>query len=168
MSSASGPVRLRLVGQTPPASRPRAISEAEARARAEIARENHAAAGLSATDARWVVAVRTAEALEGGRLGILRPEKRRNIGLLATRLGLREFDANLIMAIVQDSARSGAAGGALGVETADRLRLVRGGGNEAGGEELEGRGEGAAARLLLCAILLGLLMVVIAVRWVLG
>lgn len=162
MSSASGQIRLRLVGD--PAdmgSDPRAMSEAEAHARAAIARENRSAAGVSATDARWVVAVRAAEALEGGRLAMLRPEKRRHISTLATRLGLRPFDANLIMAIVQDSARAGAAGGALGVETAERLRLVR----EAEGRTREGRSAGV---LLLCAVLLGLAMAAVAVRWVVG
>lgn len=172
MSSASGQIRLRLVGD--PAEmggaevggaaggERRAMSEAERRARAAIARENRSAAGLSATDARWVVATRAAEALEGGRLGILRPERRRHIAALATRLGLRPFDANLIMAIVQDSARSGAAGGALGVETADRLRLVR----EA--EAAEEKESHRAWRLLLLAALLGVVLASIAVQWVVG
>lgn len=172
MSSASGQIRLRLVGDpagigTAGGGERRAMSEAERRARAAIARENRSASGLSATDARWVVATRAAEALEGGRLGILRPERRRHIATLATRLGLRPFDANLIMAIVQDSARSGAAGGALGVETAERLRLVREAEAAAGAEGEQGETP-RAGRLLLFAVLLAVVLAAIAVQWVLG
>ena len=57
-----------------------------------------------ATDPRWVLAVRVAEALEGP---ILRPEKRERLLRLARVMGLRSFDANLVIAIVQDQARRG-------------------------------------------------------------
>ena len=56
------------------------------------------------TDPRWILAVRTAEMLEGA---ILRPEKRDGLTRLGTTLGLSLFDANLIIAIVQDQARRG-------------------------------------------------------------
>jgi hypothetical protein len=58
-------------------------------------------------DARAILATRVAASLEGGRAAILRPESRRRVVALATRLGLRPFDANLIIAIVQDGARRG-------------------------------------------------------------
>lgn len=99
----------------------------------EVERENiSAAATMAATDPRWVLALRVYESIEGGRAAILRPQKRRNLVALATRLGLRPFDANLIIAIVQDAARCGEA--PMGPAVAGRLTLVRTPGRE-GGEE---------------------------------
>lgn len=96
---------------------------------AEVERENVAAAAtMAATDPRWVLALRIYESIEGGRAAILRPHKRRNLVALATRLGLRPFDANLIIAIVQDAARCGEA--PLGPEVTSRLTLVRTPGRE--------------------------------------
>lgn len=91
--------------------------------RASIARENQSASSLSPADARWVLAVRTAAQIEGGRGAVLSLEKRNRLTRLATRLGLRPFDANLVIAIVQDGARSGQ--GPLGAAVAHRLELVR-------------------------------------------
>jgi len=56
------------------------------------------------TDPRWILAVRPAELLDGA---ILRPEKRDCLTSIGTTLGLSLFDANLIIAIVQDQARRG-------------------------------------------------------------
>lgn len=88
----------------------------------EVAAENQAAAAMPATDARWVMAVRVSEALEGGRAAVLRPRARSNLLTTARVLGLRPFDANLVIAIVQDAARRGES--PLGFETADRLAMV--------------------------------------------
>lgn len=106
---------------------PAALAPSSMRGRREspeaaVRKENIAAAGLSATDARWVLAVRVAESLEGGRAAVLTPEKRRRLVALATRMGLRPFDANLVIAIVQDSARSGER--PTGPEVAGRLSLI--------------------------------------------
>ena len=57
-------------------------------------------------DPRWVLAVRVAEALEGP---ILRPEPREKLLRLGRALGLTAFDANLVIAVVQDQARRGHA-----------------------------------------------------------
>lgn len=84
--------------------------------------ENRAAAGLSAVDARWVLAVRVTQSLEGGKAGVLSPEKRQRLIAFATGMGLRAFDANLIIAIVQDAARTGT--GPLSPEVEGRLRMV--------------------------------------------
>ncbi|MEM8736865.1 MAG: hypothetical protein AAGG38_00060 [Planctomycetota bacterium] len=65
-------------------------------------RDNHAIAGT--TDSRWVLAVRVAEELEGA---ILPPDKRDRLVKLGKMFGLTAFDANLIIAIVQDQARRG-------------------------------------------------------------
>lgn len=89
----------------------------------EVARSNRQAAAIDALDARWVFACRVATSLEGGRSAILRPESRDRLLAQATRLGLRQFDANLVIAIVQDSARCGEE--PLGLATAERLPLIR-------------------------------------------
>lgn len=49
------------------------------------------------------------QAIEGGRAGIIRPEVRRRLVAAGVSMGLRPFDANLVIAIVQDDARSGTA-----------------------------------------------------------
>ncbi len=79
-------------------------------------------------DPRWVLAAHAQLALEGGRAAILSPDRRRRLMALARRTGLRPFDAALVIAIVQDAARSGqefarAAGGA--PDVASRLALIR-------------------------------------------
>jgi len=108
------------------------LSPAGARGRSSVARENRAAAEMSALDARWVFATQVAReiSLSGAPgAGVLAPERRRNLVKLATRLGLRQFDANLVIAIVQDGCRSGegpyGAAGPLSREVADRLTLIR-------------------------------------------
>ena len=121
-----GPAGLRLVGDEEAARRAPASRDAVARAldRAREVREaNEQAARLDPADARDLLAARTAGALEGGRAAVLRPERRREIVGDAARLGLRAFDANLIIAIVQDGARRGEAHDDPGA--AARLRLVR-------------------------------------------
>src|SRR5690606_32539585 len=57
-----------------------------------------------ATDPRWVLAVRVGQELEGT---MLRPERREQLIKTGKMMGLSPFDANLIIAIVQDQARRG-------------------------------------------------------------
>jgi len=59
---------------------------------------------LTATDPRWVLAVRTSEKLQGT---ILPPEARQRLMKLGHVLGLSPFDTSLVIAIVQDQARRG-------------------------------------------------------------
>ena len=73
----------------------------------EVSAENRAAASIETVDARWVLAVRAADALEGGRAAVLKPEVRARLLASAKTMGLRPFDANLILAVVQDAARQG-------------------------------------------------------------
>jgi hypothetical protein len=80
--------------------------------------ENEAAA-----DPRWVLAMRTAGLLEGGRAALLTPERRRRLTSLASRMGVRPFDAALVIAVVQDAARAGMD--PLGPEAESRLWLIR-------------------------------------------
>lgn len=61
-------------------------------------------ASLDPQDPRWLVAVETATALEGS---LLTFERRRKVLAFAHRVGVRPFDANLIIAAVQDRARRG-------------------------------------------------------------
>lgn len=77
---------------------------------ARIARENALASALTdlrADDGRRIFATRVAEALEGGRAAILPPERRTRLVRIASMLGVRTFDAHLVIAIVQDGARRG-------------------------------------------------------------
>lgn len=76
-------------------------------AASSVARENRRAAtnpALEPTDPRWVLAVRAYSQLQGT---TLTPERRRRVLKTAAQLGVRPFDANVIIAIVQDHARNG-------------------------------------------------------------
>jgi hypothetical protein len=61
-------------------------------------------------DARWVLALKVRHSLEGGKAALLTPAKRRDLVAAAVAAGLREFDANLVIAVVQDAARRGELG----------------------------------------------------------
>ncbi len=65
---------------------------------------NMGAAIQDALDPRWVLAVQVGLKLEGT---ILRRESRQGLILKGKKMGLNAFDANLIIAIVQDQARRG-------------------------------------------------------------
>jgi hypothetical protein len=69
-----------------------------------------------------VLAARTTRLLQGGTSAILTPESRAKLLVLSKRMGLRAFDASLVIAIAQDAARRGEP---LGEECEGRLRLVR-------------------------------------------
>ncbi len=72
-----------------------------------VARENRAAARnphLDPGDPRWVLALRTQSQLQGGALP---PERRAHLMRSARQMGMRDFDASMIIAIVQDQARRG-------------------------------------------------------------
>src|SRR5436190_12713192 len=90
-----------------------------------VTSENRAASTIEPRDARWVLAVRTAGVLQGGRAAILRPESRRSLVSFALSMGLRPFDASLVIAIVQDAARAGLP--TLGALTEERLLMVHAG-----------------------------------------
>lgn len=76
---------------------------------ADVATENRRAATnpeLRPTDPRWVLAARAYSQLQGT---TLTPERRRRVLKIANQLGVRPFDASVIIAIVQDHARTGRA-----------------------------------------------------------
>ncbi|HZW08299.1 MAG TPA: hypothetical protein VFF69_00210 [Phycisphaerales bacterium] len=123
----------------------------------EVGAENRAAAAISSFDARWVMAARVSDALEGGRAAILRPEARSRLVSGAGRMGLRPFDANMVIAIVQDAARRGES--PLDSDGADRLTLV-------------GRPDESArrrpVRQFVVAIVLAVLWAGVLLRWLIG
>ena len=72
-----------------------------------VVRENRAAAdnlALDPADPRWALAVRAYSQLDGSSLTF---DRRQNLMRTARQLGVRPFDANIIVAIVQDHARRG-------------------------------------------------------------
>lgn len=62
---------------------------------------------LDASDARVRFAARVAASIEGGRAAIVRPLVRERLIAAATSDGILPFDANLVVALVQDAARQG-------------------------------------------------------------
>ncbi len=72
-------------------------------------------------DPRWVLAVRVSESLEGT---LLSPQKRERLVRLGKMLGLSPFDANLVIAIVQDQARRGYAAEYCPTAGEPQLRMV--------------------------------------------
>lgn len=91
-------------------------------AQTAIAEANKASVTLSALDPRWVLAVSTFRELDGGVAAVLSPEKRARLLKSGQRMGLRPFDSNLVMAIVQDGARRGVD--PLNSEAIARLHMV--------------------------------------------
>ncbi len=71
-----------------------------------IAYENASAARHS-DGARLAFAKLVEESIEGGRAAIIRPETRRELAAAAEAQGLRPFEAQLTIAMVQDAARHG-------------------------------------------------------------
>ena len=80
-----------------------------------------ASAITDSTDPRWVLAVRTAECLQGA---ILPPEQRERLIHTGKLLGLSAFDATLIIAIIQDRARRGLPPHTCPSAAADQLAVV--------------------------------------------
>ncbi|TVQ63317.1 MAG: hypothetical protein EA379_04160 [Phycisphaerales bacterium] len=143
--------------------------EATRAARWRIRRENELAAALANMphdDARRLFAVRVAETLDGGRSAILRPERRDRLLRIAHMLGVRPFDANLVIAIVQDGARRGA------IATGDAPRPADAVVRPAQRQDTERAGaEGRRTRdpaflQAIGALALGVLLLALLIRWI--
>jgi len=91
----------------PPQSDRMREASSPSKVRRGIARENREAAAMQRDDARLVFAQRVAANLEGGKAAILRPEVRQRLLTESASMGLRPFDANLIIAVAQDAAQRG-------------------------------------------------------------
>ncbi len=115
-----------------------------------VASANRESARLDGSDTRTIFAARVAESLEGGRAAVLTPENRRRLVGAATRAGLRPFDANLVIAIVQDGARRGES--VHNKLTSSRLRLVGAGRRERTRRPGPGAITLAAAGIALAAV----------------
>ena len=85
----------------PAPMRARKLAVAEEMLRAREATQGR---GLDPMDPRWALACAARDSLQGS---VLTYENRRKLMRLAQRVGIRAFDANLIVAIVQDRARRG-------------------------------------------------------------
>ncbi len=98
--------RLRIATDTRPRPDPRAERVYRQAVALETLRAREAARQqtLDPTDPRWLLAIETQRALQGA---VLAFEDRRRLLSLAQRVGIRAFDANLIVALVQDRARRG-------------------------------------------------------------
>lgn len=79
-------------------------------------------------DPRWVLAVRTAEQLQGE---VLPPDRRDRLIRLGRTMGLSIFDSNLVIAVVQDQARRGHRGHACATAGEAHLGLIGGGETDA-------------------------------------
>lgn len=129
--------------------------EARLRHAAAVERETRLASGMSADDARWVFARRVAEQLEGGVAAILTPQRRAALLATATRVGLRPFDANLVIALVQDGRRSGR--GALNPEVERSLTLIQ--------PADPVSADRPVLRMFIAASILGVMLAVVLARW---
>lgn len=110
---------LRLAGQVP--ARIARDDDRVARANREAA---IGARLLSHDDLKSIFAHRVEESLEHGRAAILPPEKRARLVDVAARMGLRPFEAHLVIAMVQDEARRPGAHSARDEAGVRRLTLV--------------------------------------------
>ena len=120
-----GTSALRLAGSDSPAKLPLRLSIEPAQDTVSVAREMREAAQMSALDSRWILAVQVSRGLTGGRAAILTPEARLRLLSIGKRYGLRPFDSSLVIAIVQDAARSGED--ELGRNVVERLSMVKSG-----------------------------------------
>lgn len=75
----------------------------------------------SATDPRWVLAVSTAQLMEGD---VLPPHKREILMGQGKSMGLSPFDCSLILATIQDRARRGIALDECPAASASQLALI--------------------------------------------
>ena len=102
MSHAASQPKLRLVG----IEDDRGEWSRHESAKLEIVKENRIASmsGLDPNDPRWILAMQTQARLQGA---TLTPDKRDQLLQSGQKLGLRAFETNLVIAIVQDRARSG-------------------------------------------------------------
>lgn len=75
----------------------------------------------SPTDPRWVLAVSTAQLMEGT---VLPPHKRETLMSQGKSMGLSPFDCSLILAIIQDRARRGIALDRCPAQSESQLALI--------------------------------------------
>ncbi|MBA4119209.1 MAG: hypothetical protein C0513_00670 [Isosphaera sp.] len=151
---ARGAIGPAAAGGLPPA-RGRATATAREQRRA-VATENILSRGLSADDARWILAARAGEQLQGGSVAALPAESRRGLMHAAHALGMRPFEAGLVIAVVQDAARRG--------ETLESARPLLGFVPARG--RRAGREGSPSLRVLVWALALGAALLAAMAAWV--
>lgn len=129
---------------------------AEQRRREAVARANASSASLSPLDVRWMLAQAVSANLEQGRVAALPPEKRARLLSHAAALGLRPFDASLIIAVVQDQARQGKM---LDEDACARLAMIP-------AAERDARAGDDSSRLLGIACGLAIALMGVMIAWV--
>jgi hypothetical protein len=107
-AAASDPARILRVVE----SKPGRLSDPARAVREENIAAAHAS-GLDPNDPHWRLAMETSRRLDGATLA---PERRLQLLGIARRLGVRPFDANVVIAMTQDRARRGE-----GLDGLDRL-----------------------------------------------
>lgn len=130
--------------------------------RREIEAENLSAAALPPLTAQALFAASVRQSIEGGSSALLPFDRRRRLLVAASKLGLRKFDANLIIALVQEQSR------AEGADEPDVLPR-RAGVRVApwpGEDPPEKKASPTAA--LAVALLLGLVMGLLGALWILA
>ena len=125
-----------------------------------VRQEMMRASCLSADDARVILARRASELIEGGRVARLSPSRRQTLERIGATLGLRAFDASLVIAIAQDAARNGEAGEQLD----GRLSMVGGAGRVAETAQTSGRKTDWVAGAM--GVLIGFAIAIALVVWV--
>ena len=167
MSSAAFQPRLRLVGGNDDS---RLSSRADVAAlnpdELAVVKENRLAAHagridgdmVDAHDPRWVLAMQTQARLQGA---MLTPERRDELLSSGKKLGLRPFESNLVIAVMQDQARQAkplhmaeSTIGVIGVKPATRKVVVR-------------RERESATRWLVAAIGGAIALAAVILRWLL-
>jgi hypothetical protein len=147
---------LRLVDTLPAAVRPARIAEVE--------RANQAAAVLPELTAQSLFAATVANSLEGGPAGVLPADSRRRLVAAAVRLGIREFDAHLIIAMVQERARTERTPRARTMQPAERVQRTM----RSGSHSPDAARGVSPATLLFLAIVVAALLFGAAARWLSG
>lgn len=130
--------------------------------RREIEAENLSAAALPPLTAQALFAATVRQSIEGGSSALLPFDRRRRLLVAASKLGLRTFDANLIIALVQEQSR---AEGADEPEALPRRAGVRVA--PWPGEDLPEKKANPMAALAV-ALLLGLVMGLLGALWILA
>lgn len=169
MSSAAFQPRLRLVGGDDDEHRPlssRADTPPLNPDELAVVKENRLAAHagridgemVDARDPRWVLAMQTQARLQGT---MLTPERRDELMESGKKLGLRPFESNLVIAVVQDQARqeipfrlADPTIGIIGVKRTPRKSITR-------------RERESAARWLVAAIGGAIALAAVIIRWLL-
>lgn len=168
MSSAAFPHQLRLVGgNDEPTLSPRADAAALNPDQRAVIKENRLAAHagpidrdmVDVRDPRWVLAMQTQTRLQGA---MLTPERRDELLSSGKKLGLRPFETNLVIAVVQDQARqqrplhmAEPTIGVIGVKHVQRKAVAK------------RRERESAARWLVAAVGGAIALAVVMIRWLL-